>query len=65
MWIKIGNLTFEIAFEDRNAIIACLPERQLNARTALLEVIGNTSERWSIRRGRPRSRDLAGGSRHW
>jgi hypothetical protein len=63
MWIKIGNLTFEIAFEDRNAIIVCLPERQLNTRSALLEVI--TSERWSIRRGRPRSRDLAGGSRHW
>jgi hypothetical protein len=40
-----------------------LPERQLNARPALQEVMANTSERWSIRRGRLRSRDLACGSR--
>jgi SAM-dependent methyltransferase len=53
----------EQGIEDRNAIIACLPERQLNARPALQEVMDNTPERWSIRRGRLRSRDLACGSR--
>jgi hypothetical protein len=53
----------EQGIEERNAIIACLPERQLNARPALQEVMANTSERWSIRRGRLRSRDLACGSR--
>jgi spermidine synthase len=53
----------EQGIEERNAIIACLPERQLNARSALLEVMANTPERWSIRRGRLRSRDLACGSR--
>jgi len=53
----------EQGIEDRNAIIACLPERQLNARPALQEVMENTSERWSIRRGRLRSQDLACGSR--
>ena len=53
----------EQGIEDRNAIIACLPERQLNARPALQEVMENTRERWSIRRGRLRSQDLACGSR--
>jgi spermidine synthase len=53
----------EQGIEDRNAIIACLPERQLNARPALQEVMENPSERWSIRRGRLRSQDLACGSR--
>ena len=53
----------EQGIEDRNAIIACLPERQLNARPALQEVMESTSERWSIRRGRLRSQDLACGSR--
>ena len=52
----------EQGIEDRNAILACLPERQLNARTALEEVMGNTSERWSIRRGRPRGSGPASGS---
>ena len=55
----------EQGIEDRNAIIACLPERQLNPRSALDDVMRHTNERWSIRRGRLRSRDLAGGSRHW
>jgi spermidine synthase len=50
---------------DRNAIIACVPERQLNARPALNEVMRHSLERWSIRRGRLRSRDLACGSRNW
>lgn len=55
----------EQGIRDRNAIIACLPERQLNARLALTEVMQNTTERWSIRRGRPRNRDPAFGSRNW
>jgi spermidine synthase len=49
----------EQGIEDRNAIIACLPERQLNARSALEEVMASTSERWSIRRGRQRGQDFA------
>ncbi len=53
----------EPGIKDRNAIIACLPEKQLNAREALNDVMCNNHERWSIRRGRRRSRDLAGGSR--
>jgi SAM-dependent methyltransferase len=52
----------EQGIEDRNAILACLPERQLDARSALREVMGNTRERWSIRRSRLRNGDLAGGS---
>ena len=44
----------EQGIEGRNAILACLPERQLNARSALEAVMDNRSERWSIRRGRLR-----------
>ena len=51
----------EQGIEDRNAILACLPERQLNERSALQEVMGNTRERWSIRRGRSRGSGLAYG----
>ena len=54
----------EQGIEDRNAIIACLPEKQMNPRSALNDVMRNTHERWSIRRGRLRSRDLACGSRN-
>jgi len=54
----------EQGIEDRNAIIACLPERQLNARPALDNVLRHNQERWSVRRGRLRSRDLAFGSRN-
>jgi spermidine synthase len=54
----------EQGIEDRNAIIACLPERQLNARPALHDVLHGNLERWSIRRGRLHRRDLACGSRH-
>jgi spermidine synthase len=43
---------------DRNAIITCVPETQLNARPALAEVMQNRLERWSIRRGRLRDRGL-------
>jgi spermidine synthase len=53
----------EQGIQDRNAIIVCVPERQLNARPALQELMVGTSERWSIRRGRLRSRDLACGTR--
>jgi hypothetical protein len=55
----------EQGIENRNAIIACLPEKQLNARPALNDVMHNNHERWSIRRGRLRSRDLACGSHNW
>src|SRR5882762_5515473 len=54
----------EQGIEDRNAIIACLPERQLNPRSALHEIMHGNLERWSIRRGRLHRRDLACGSRH-
>src|SRR5664279_2563817 len=49
----------EQGIENRNAIIACLPERQLSARAALYDVMSNTPERWSIRRGRLHGRELA------
>jgi SAM-dependent methyltransferase len=55
----------EQGIEDRNAVIACLPEKQLNARSALNDVMRSNHERWSIRRGRLRNRDLACGSRDW
>ena len=55
----------EQGIEDRNAVLACLPERQLNPRSALYRVMRNTHERWSIRRGRLRGRDLVSGPRHW
>jgi len=48
----------EQGVQDRNAIIACVPEKQLNARPALAEVMQNSLERWSIRRGRLRGRDV-------
>jgi spermidine synthase len=54
----------EQGIEDRNAIIACLPEQQMNPRSALNDVMRNTHERWSIRRGRLRNSDLACGSRN-
>ena len=48
----------EQGIEDRNAIIACLPEKRLNAWPELHNVMSGTQERWSIRRGRLRGRDL-------
>ncbi len=51
----------EQGIEDRNAIIACSPGKQLSARPAFNDVMRNNNERWSIRRGRRRSRDLACG----
>lgn len=53
----------EHGIEDRNAIIACMPEKTLGCRTTLDRVIRHSHERWSIRRGRLRSRDLASGLR--
>lgn len=55
----------EQGIEDRNAVIACVPERQLNPRSGLTDVVLNTQERWSIRRGRLRDRDLTSQSRDW
>jgi spermidine synthase len=53
----------EQGIEDRNAILACLPEKQITPRAPLDEVMRNTTERWSIRAGRLRRGDLACGSR--
>jgi len=53
----------EQGIEDRNAIIACLPEKQLNARSGLNDILHGNLEKWSIRRGRLHRRDLACGSR--
>ena len=51
----------EQGIQDRNAIIACLPGKQLSARPVFNDVMRSNNERWSIRRGRLRSRDLACG----
>lgn len=48
----------EQGVQDRNAIIACEPGKQLNARPALTEVMQNSLERWSIRRGRSDGRSF-------
>jgi spermidine synthase len=54
-----GNLSAwivdEQGIQDRNAILACVPERQLHARSALNHVIRGSHERWSIRRQRLRT----------
>jgi spermidine synthase len=55
----------EQGIEDRNAVIACVPEKQLGSRATLNQVMHHCYERWSIRRGRLRNRDLACGSRNW
>lgn len=47
----------EQGIQDRNAIIACVPERQLDERPALTQVMQNSLERWSIRRSRLRGRE--------
>ena len=49
--------------EDRNAVIACIPEKTIGSRVALDRVIRHSHEQWAIRRGRLRSRDLAIGLR--
>jgi SAM-dependent methyltransferase len=48
----------EQCVQDRNAIIACVPGKQLNAGPALTTVMQNSLERWSIRRGRSRGHDF-------
>ena len=54
----------EQGVQDRNAIIACVPEKRLNAHPTLTEVMQNSLERWSIRRGRLHGRDLTIEARH-
>jgi hypothetical protein len=54
----------EQGIQDRNAIIVCLPEKQLHARPVLDDMMHGNHEHWSIRRGRLRSGDLAYGSRN-
>jgi hypothetical protein len=49
----------EQGIENRNAVIACIPEKTLGSRKALDRVMRDSHERWSVRRGRLRSRDLA------
>ncbi|MHC2282103.1 pyruvate/2-oxoglutarate dehydrogenase complex dihydrolipoamide dehydrogenase (E3) component [Bradyrhizobium diazoefficiens] len=49
--------------EDRNAVIACVPEKTLGSPAALDRVMRHSHERWAIRRGRLRNRDLTNGSR--
>lgn len=53
----------ERGIEDRNAVIACLSEKQINTHSALKDIMRNNHEQWSIRRGKLRSSDLACGSR--
>jgi spermidine synthase len=48
----------EPAVQDRNAIIACVPERRLVAHPALAEVMQSSLERWSIRRSRSPRRSV-------
>jgi hypothetical protein len=55
----------EQGIQDRNAIIACVPEKLLSARSEITDVMVNSLERWSIRRGRLRHHDLSCGSRNW
>lgn len=50
----------EQGIEDRNAIIACIPEKTLGSRPALDRVMQHSHERWAIRRGRHRASRLAG-----
>jgi predicted membrane-bound spermidine synthase len=44
---------------NRNAVIACLPEKVLTARPALMRVLKASDEKWLVRRTRPRKCDLA------
>lgn len=55
----------EPGIQDRNAIIACTPEKQLSGHRELAEVMQNSLERWSLRQGRHGRHELACGSRHW
>jgi hypothetical protein len=50
----------EQGIEDRNAVIACIPEKTLVSRPALDRVMRHSHERWAIRRGRNREGRFAG-----
>jgi SAM-dependent methyltransferase len=53
----------EQGIEHRNAVIACMPEKTPGSWAALDRVMRLSHERWAIRRGRLRKRDLTGGLR--
>ena len=53
----------EPGIEQRNAVIACLPEKMLAERAALKRMLEATEESWKIRRPRLRKSDLAIGGR--
>jgi SAM-dependent methyltransferase len=53
----------EQGIEDRNAVIVCVPEKQITRRVSLRDTMRNNHEEWSLRRGRLRSRDVACGAR--
>jgi SAM-dependent methyltransferase len=50
----------EQGIEDRNAVIACMPEKTLGSRPALDRVMRHSHERWAIRRGRNREGRFVG-----
>ncbi len=47
--------------EERNTVLACIPEKTLGSRAALDRAMRHNRERWAIRRARLRSNDLARG----
>lgn len=53
----------EQGIEDRNAVIACIPEKHLIKRASLRDAMSNNGERWWLRRGRQRSGDISYGAR--
>jgi len=50
----------EQGIEDRNAVLACIPEKTLGSRAALDLVMRHSHERWAIRRGRNREGRFVG-----
>ncbi|MDE1935995.1 MAG: class I SAM-dependent methyltransferase, partial [Bradyrhizobium sp.] len=52
----------EPGIEQRNAVIACLPEKMLVERAAMRRVLKTTEEKWKIRKPRPSKRDPAMGA---
>ena len=50
----------EQGIEDRNAVIACIPEKTLGSQAALDRVMRHSHERWAIRRGRNRKGRFVG-----
>jgi hypothetical protein len=49
--------------EDRNAVIACIPEKTIGPRAPLYRAMRHSHKQWVIRRGGLRNRDLAIGLR--